>query len=51
MFETWKLRYLIDIIYLRDLWMHRVDLVRAVSQPLELSTAHDGRIVSDVVVE
>jgi uncharacterized protein (TIGR03083 family) len=50
-FETWKLGYLIDIIYLRDLWMHRVDLVRAVDRPLELSSAHDGRIVADVAYE
>ncbi len=51
MHETWKLGYLIDIIYLRDLWMHRVDLVRAVGRPFELSSAHDGRIVSDVAYE
>jgi uncharacterized protein (TIGR03083 family) len=49
--ETWKLGYLIDIIYLRDLWMHGVDSAHALSQPLELSADHDGRIVADVVVE
>jgi uncharacterized protein (TIGR03083 family) len=49
--ETWKLGYLIDTIYLRDLWMHRVDAAHALGQPLELSAAHDGRIVADVVAE
>lgn len=50
-FETWKLGYLIDTIYLRDLWMHRVDVHHALSRPLELSPDHDGRIVTDVVAE
>jgi uncharacterized protein (TIGR03083 family) len=50
-FETWKLGYLIDTIYLRDLWMHRVDMSRALNRPLELSAGHDGRIVADVVAE
>ena len=49
--ETWKLGYLIDTIYLRDLWMHRVDAAHALGQPVELSTDHDGRIVADVVAE
>jgi uncharacterized protein (TIGR03083 family) len=49
--EKWKLGYLIDTIYLRDLWMHRVDVAHAVSRPLELSAHHDGRIVADVVAE
>ncbi len=49
--ETWKLGYLIDIIYLRDLWMHRIDAARAVDRSPELSADHDGRIVSDVVSE
>ena len=49
--ETWKIGFLIDTIYLRDLWMHRVDLVRALNRPFEVSSDHDGRIVADVVVE
>ncbi len=49
--ETWKLGYLIDTIYLRDLWMHRIDAAHALGQPLELSADHDGRIVADVVAE
>jgi uncharacterized protein (TIGR03083 family) len=49
--ETWKLGYLIDTIYLRDLWMHRVDVAHALGRPLELTADHDGRIVADVVAE
>jgi uncharacterized protein (TIGR03083 family) len=50
-YETWKLGYLIDTIYLRDLWMHRADAARALNRPLELTPGHDGRIVADVVAE
>jgi uncharacterized protein (TIGR03083 family) len=50
-YETWKLGYLVDTIYLRDLWMHRVDAAYAVDRQLELDEAHDGRIVADVVAE
>ena len=49
--ETWKLGYLIDTIYLRDLWMHRVDVAHALDRPMHLSAEHDGRIVADVVAE
>jgi len=49
--ETWKLGHLIDTIYLRDLWMHRIDVARAIDGPLELSADHDGRIVADAVGE
>ncbi|MCU0259591.1 MAG: maleylpyruvate isomerase N-terminal domain-containing protein [Ilumatobacteraceae bacterium] len=49
--ERWRLGYLVDIIYLRDLWMHRIDACRAIGRAPELGAAHDGRIVADVVVE
>lgn len=49
--EKWSLGYLIDIIYLRDAWMHRVDTARAVGAELALTADHDGRIVADVVAE
>jgi uncharacterized protein (TIGR03083 family) len=49
--ETWELGYLIDIIYLRDLWMHRADAARALGLTLELTADHDGRIVADVVAD
>ena len=49
--ETWELGYLIDTIYLRDLWMHRVDVARATGRELDLSADHDGRLIADVVAE
>jgi uncharacterized protein (TIGR03083 family) len=49
--ERWKLGYLIDTIYLRDLWMHRIDAFYALGRQMELSADHDGRIVADVVAE
>lgn len=49
--EKWSLGYLVDTIYLRDAWMHRVDACRATGRPVELTAGHDGRIVADVVAE
>ena len=49
--EKWSLGYLAGTIYLRDLWMHRVDASRATKRPMELTPEHDGRIVADVVAE
>jgi uncharacterized protein (TIGR03083 family) len=50
-FETWNMGYLIDTIYLRDLWMHRIDLSHALGRSLDLNTDHDARIIADVVAE
>ena len=48
----WKpLGYLFDIGFTRDVWMHRVDIARAVGAPLVLTAEHDGRIVADMVLE
>jgi uncharacterized protein (TIGR03083 family) len=44
----WRLDYLLDVIYNRDLWLHRVDLVRATGRPLVLGD-HDRQIVAQVV--
>jgi hypothetical protein len=49
--EKWRLGYLIDLIYLRDIWMHRVDTAAATGAELVLTPEHDGRIVADVVAE
>jgi hypothetical protein len=46
-----SLGYLLDMVYTRDVWMHRVDIARATDRPLELSPDHDGRIVADIVAE
>lgn len=50
-FEKWSLGYLIDTIYLRDMWMHRVDTAEATGRAIALTAEHDGRIISDVVAE
>ncbi|GEL17908.1 maleylpyruvate isomerase family mycothiol-dependent enzyme [Pseudonocardia asaccharolytica] len=49
--ETWRLRYLVDVIYTRDVWMHRVDVCRATGREVALRADHDGRIIADVVAE
>jgi uncharacterized protein (TIGR03083 family) len=43
--------YLMDRIYTRDAWMHRIDIARATGAPLVLTPEHDGRLVADVVDE
>ena len=43
--------YLMDRIYTRDAWMHRIDVSMATSRPLLLTADHDGRIVDDIVRE
>ena len=48
---VWRLGYLVDVIFNRDAWMHRIDLTRATATPLVLTPDHDGRIVADVVAE
>ena len=40
--------YLLDIIYNRDLWMHRVDLVHATGHP-RVAGEHERRIVEQVI--
>jgi uncharacterized protein (TIGR03083 family) len=49
--EKWRMGYLLDTIYTRDTWMHRIDVSRATRRPVELTAEHDGRIVADVVAE
>jgi hypothetical protein len=44
-----RLGELMDVIYTRDAWMHRVDLALATEHLLELTPDHDGRLVADVV--
>lgn len=44
-----NLGYMLDIIYSRDTWMHRIDLARATDREMKLTREHDGRIVELVV--
>lgn len=49
--ESWTVGFLVDTILTRDVWMHRIDISRAVERELPLDAAHDGFLVSDVVTE
>jgi uncharacterized protein (TIGR03083 family) len=45
------LRYLFDVGFTRDVWMHRIDIARAIGVEPELTPEHDGRILADIVAE
>jgi uncharacterized protein (TIGR03083 family) len=49
--DGWRLGYLMDVIYNRDAWMHRVDISRAINRDMMLTPEHDGRFVADVAAE
>ena len=48
---TRPLGYLMDRIYTRDAWLHRIDICRATGREPVLTADHDGRLVADVVAE
>lgn len=41
--------YLTDLIYTRDMWMHRLDICRATHREMSMTAKHDGRITALVV--
>jgi uncharacterized protein (TIGR03083 family) len=49
--ETWRMKYVLDVILTRDTWMHRVDISRATGRVMDLTSVHDGRIVADAAAE
>jgi uncharacterized protein (TIGR03083 family) len=49
--EMWTVGFMVDVILTRDTWMHRVDVTRAIGQPLQLTADHDGVLVADIVAE
>jgi uncharacterized protein (TIGR03083 family) len=49
--ERWTFGYLFDVVLTRDTFMHRVDICRAVGREPQLTPAHDGALVADVVAE
>jgi uncharacterized protein (TIGR03083 family) len=49
--ERWSFAYLMDVIYTRDTWMHRIDTARAANVEPVVTPEHDGRIVADVVAD
>jgi uncharacterized protein (TIGR03083 family) len=49
--EKWQYGFLVDTIFTRDTWMHRLDISRAGGRAMVLTPEHDGRLVADVVAE
>jgi uncharacterized protein (TIGR03083 family) len=49
--ERWRFGYLVDTIFTRDPWMHRLDICRATGREMTLTAEHDVRLVADVVAE
>lgn len=45
------LRYLFDMGFTRDVWMHRMDIARAAGIAPDLTPEHDGWIIADIVAE
>jgi uncharacterized protein (TIGR03083 family) len=43
--------YLMDVVFTRDTWMHRIDICRAVGLDPVLTPDHDGRLIEDMVAE
>lgn len=46
---TLSLAHMLDVIYARDTWMHRIDLARATGRAMKLTREHDGRMVELVM--
>lgn len=48
-----QLGFLMEVIYTRDTWMHRVDTLCALGRldQVVLTPSHDGRLVADVVAQ
>ena len=49
--ERWPFGYLVDTVFTRDTWMHRLDIARATGRDMVLTPEHDGRLIADVVGE
>lgn len=45
------LGYLIDHVYTRDVWMHRVDISRATGREMALDAQHDREVVATIVCD
>ncbi len=43
--------YLMDVVFTRDTWMHRIDICRAAGLDPVLTPEHDGRLIEDMVAE
>ena len=45
------LKYLLDLGFTRDVWIHRIDVCVATGSDVHLTPDHDGRLVADIVAE
>lgn len=45
------LKYLLDVGFTRDVWMHRIDVAVAIGRPPQVTAEHDGRLVADIIAE
>jgi uncharacterized protein (TIGR03083 family) len=46
-----SLGHLMNVVYTRDVWIHRVDITRATGRSMVLTPEHDARLVADVAAE
>ncbi len=46
-----SMAYVMDQVYTRDLWMHRIDISRALGREPVLTAEHDGRLIADMVLD
>lgn len=44
-----SMAYVMDLVYTRDLWMHRIDISRALGLEPLVTAEHDGRMIADMV--
>ncbi len=44
-----RLDYITDLVYIRDTWMHRIDICLATGSKMHLTDAHDGRMLALVM--
>jgi uncharacterized protein (TIGR03083 family) len=49
--ERWAYGYLVDTIFTRDTWMHRLDISRATGRDMVVTAGHDDRLVADAVAD
>ena len=50
--ERWPYGYLVDTVFTRDPWMHRLDISRAIDRDMGPDAQqHDARLIAEVVAE
>jgi uncharacterized protein (TIGR03083 family) len=45
------LKYLLDVGFTRDTWVHRIDICAATGREMHLTAGHDGRLAADIAAE